>query len=91
MKYLPANAKRHRRHRFDPWVGKTPWRRKGQRQPTAVILPGKSHAQRSLVGYSPWGHKGLDMTEQLSAHTHLNQIMDEDLLYDTGALLKALW
>ena len=38
---------------FDPWVGKIPWRRK--QQPTPVLLPGKSHGQRSLVGYSPWG------------------------------------
>ena len=42
-----------RRHRFDPWVGKIPWSRKGQ--PTPVFLPGKSHEQRSVVGYSPWG------------------------------------
>ena len=28
------------------------------------ILPGKSHGQRSLVGYSPWGSKELDLTEQ---------------------------
>ena len=34
-------------------------------QPTPVHLPGKPHEQRSLVGYSPWGHKELDMTEQL--------------------------
>jgi len=34
-------------------------------QPTPVLLPGKSHGQRSLVGYSPWGRKELDMTEQL--------------------------
>ena len=40
---------------FDPWVGKIPWRRKWT--PTPVFLPGKSHGQRSLVGYSPWGHK----------------------------------
>ena len=32
-------------------------------QPTSVRLPGKFHGQRSLVGYSPWGRKGLDMTE----------------------------
>ena len=38
-----------------------PWRRKWQ--PTPVFLPGKSHGQRSLEGYSPWGHKELDMTE----------------------------
>ena len=40
---------------FDPWVGKILWRRKWQ--PTPVLLPGKSHGWRSLVGYSPWGHK----------------------------------
>ncbi len=39
------------------------WRRKWQ--PTPVFLPGESHGQRSLVGYSPWGHKELDMTERL--------------------------
>ena len=33
---------------------------------TPVFLPGESHGQRSLVGYSPWGYKELDMTEQLS-------------------------
>ena len=33
-------------------------------QPTPVFFPGESHRQRSLVGYSPWGHKELDMTEQ---------------------------
>ena len=37
---------------FDPWVGKIHWRRKWQSTP--VLLPGKSHGQRSLVGYSPW-------------------------------------
>ena len=34
-----------------------------QWQPTPVFLPGKSHGQRSLVGYSPWGHKQSNMTE----------------------------
>ena len=38
---------------FNPWVGKIPWRREWQ--PTAVFLPGKSHGQRSLAGYSLWG------------------------------------
>ena len=41
------------RPRFDPWVGKIPWRRKWQ--PTPVFLPGKSHGWRSLVAYSPQG------------------------------------
>ena len=40
-----------------------PWRRKWQ--PTPVLLPGKFHGWRSLVGYSPWDHKDLDTTEQL--------------------------
>ena len=44
-----------RRHRFYPWAWKIPWRRKWQ--PTPVFLPGKSHGQRSQVGYSPWGPK----------------------------------
>ena len=43
------------RPRFSPWVGKVPWRRKWQ--PTPVFVPGESHGQRSLVGYSPWGPK----------------------------------
>ena len=40
-------------------------------QPTPVLLPGKSHGWRSVVGYSPWGHKELDMTEWLHYHYHL--------------------
>ena len=44
-----------RRQRFNPWVGKISWRRKWQ--PTLVFLSGKSHEQRSLAGYSPWGCK----------------------------------
>ena len=51
---------------FNPWVRKIPWRRKWQ--PTPVFLPGKSYRQRSLVGYSPWGYKELNMTEPLSMH-----------------------
>ena len=38
---------------------------------TPVLLPGKSHGWRSLVGYSPWAHKESDMTEQLHFHFHL--------------------
>ena len=53
-----------RRCGFNPWVGKIPWRRKWQ--PTPVSLPGKSHGQRSLVGYSPRGHKESDTTERLN-------------------------
>ena len=53
-----------RRHKFDRWVEKIPWRRKWQATP--VFLPGKSHGQRSLAGYGPWVHKELDTTEQLN-------------------------
>ena len=46
---------------LDPWVGKIPWRRKWQ--PLPAVLPGELHGQRSLAGYSPWGHKESDTTE----------------------------
>jgi len=55
-----------RRPGFNPWVRKILWRRKWQ--PTPVLLPGKFHGRRSLVGYSPWGRKESDMTEQLHFH-----------------------
>ena len=53
--------RRHKRHRFDPSFGKTPWETAWQ--PTPVFLPGESHGQGSLVGYSPWGCKELDTTK----------------------------
>ena len=56
------------RHGFNPWVGKILWRRKWQ--PTPVFLLEKFHGQRSLVGYSPWGHKESDTTEHVRAYTH---------------------
>ena len=50
--------------KFDPWIREVPWGRKWQ--PTPGLLLGKSHGQRSLVGYSPWGRKESDMTEWLN-------------------------
>ena len=44
--------------------------------PTPVLLPGKSHAQRSLVGCSPWGHEELDTTERLHFHFSLSCIRE---------------
>ena len=58
-----------RKHKFDFWVRKSPWNRKYQ--PTPVVLPGKFHGQRILVGYSPWGHEALVMTEH--AHRHMKE------------------
>ena len=58
VKNQAANGKRSR---FDPWVGRISWRRKWQLTP--VFLAGKSHGQRSLVVYSPWGHKESDTME----------------------------
>ena len=46
---------------FNPWLGNIPWRKKWQ--PIPVFLPGEFHGQRSLVSYSPWGHKESDTTE----------------------------
>ena len=46
----------------------TSWRR--QWHPTPVLLPGKSHGWRSLVGCSPWGHYKSDTTERLHFHFH---------------------
>ena len=48
----------------ETWVGKIPWRREWL--PTPVFLPAEFHGQRSLVGYSPWGHRESDTTEQLT-------------------------
>ena len=45
----------------NPWVGRTPWRRKWQ--PSPVFLPGESQGHRSLTGYVPMGHKESDMTK----------------------------
>ena len=59
-----CQCKRCKRHGFDPWVRKIPCRRAWQ--PTPVFLAGESHEQRSLVGYSPQGHKESVMTERLS-------------------------
>ena len=53
-KELASQCRRHKRCGFDPWVRKIPWRRAWQ--PTPVFLPGESHGQRSLAGYSPQGH-----------------------------------
>ena len=66
VKNPPANAGEKRDGAggwgvIHPWVGKIPWRRAWQ--PTPIFLPGESHGQRSLAGYSPKGYKKSDTTE----------------------------
>ena len=56
--------------RFDSWVRKIPWKR--EQLPTPVFLPGESHGQKSLAGYSPWGCKQLDTIE---LHFHFHSIL----------------
>ena len=60
-KEAACQCRRYKRHGFDPWVGKIPWRRKWQ--PAPVFLPGEFHGQRSLAGCSPWGCTESDTTE----------------------------
>ena len=70
---LAANAGDLRDMGSIPGWGRSPWRRAWQPtpvQPISVFLPRESHGQRSLAGYSPWGHKELDMTE-VTEHIHI--------------------
>ena len=64
-----------RRHGFNPWVGKIPWRTKWW--PAPVLLPGRSHAQRRLAGYRPRGHKESDTTWQ-QTRKYMHRPMSKD-------------
>ena len=64
VKNLPAVQET----RFNPWVGKIPWRRKWQ--PNPVFLTGEFRGQRSLEGYRLWSSKESDMTERLTQGLH---------------------
>ena len=68
VKNLPANAGDIRDVGSIPGSGRFPWRREWQ--PTPAFLPGESHGQKSLVGYSPRGHKESDTTERLTLYYH---------------------
>ena len=68
-----CQCRRYKRHSFNTWVRKIPWRRKWQTTP--VFLPGKSHGQRSLVGYSPWDDKESHRTEDSITHIHIWEIV----------------
>ena len=60
VKNLPDNGRE--KCKFSPWVRKISWRRTWL--PTQAFLPVESHGERSLVGYSPWDCKEIDMTEE---------------------------
>ena len=60
---LVAQSVKHLSTMRETWVRSLGWRRKWH--PTPVFLPGKSHGQRSLVGYTPQGSKESDTTERL--------------------------
>ena len=64
VKHLPTMQK--------TWVLSLGWEDPLEKEiaPTPVLLPGKSHGWRSVVGYSPWGHKALDTTKRLHFHFH---------------------
>ena len=68
VKNPPANAGNTRDAGLIPGLGKIPWRRTWQ--PTPVFFPGRSHEQRSLADYSPWGRKESDPTENLLKTWH---------------------
>ena len=78
MKYIPTLETQRVMCKFSnlPWSSITPWRR--QWHPTPVLLPGKSHGQRSLEGCSPWGRWGSDTTERLHFHFSLSCTGEEN-------------
>ena len=87
-KELTCQCRRHKRHGFSPWIGKSPWRRAWQ--PTPVFLPGESYGQRSLVGNIPQGGKELDVTEEtyhasmyISCSRLLFQVWERKLSFNT--------
>ena len=76
-------CRRHRRCYFKPWAGKIPWRRK--QQPTPVFLPGESHGQKSLVGYSPCGRKvryDWACTHCIECSSIMSWFQAQDIIHD---------
>jgi len=79
--------RRRKRCRLDPWIGKISWRRAWQ--PTAVFLPGESHGQGSLAGYSPEGSRRVrhNQSDLASMHAaclaglHLSEILRSPLKF----------
>ena len=81
--------RRCKRHWFDPWVEKSPWRRAWQ--PTPVFLPEEFYGQRNPVGYSSWGCKELNTTEvTLHACTQVSIRMSCPSLYHPMTNVKPI-
>ena len=80
-KEFSCQCRRYKKVWFDPWVGKVPWRRAWQ--PTPVFLPGESHGQRNLAGYSLQGRRELDMTE-VTEHAYLKTYYYDCFNHNTG-------
>ena len=68
-------CRRHRRCRFNPWIGKMPWRRKWQ--PIPVFFPGEARGQRTLMGCCPWGLTEATRLKRLSSSSSSWEIMDD--------------
>ena len=80
-KNLSANARRHKRHGFDPRVEKIPWRRAWQ--PTPVFLPGESHGQRSFGGLQSTGLQRVRyMHVSVSMHACIENLVNIDWIFD---------
>ena len=73
VKNLPANAGDVRKTGSIPGRGRSPGEDLLEWLPTPIFLPGKSHGQRSLVGYSPRGHKKSDITVNKQQQQHHQQ------------------
>ena len=87
-KELPCQCRRSKRLGFDPWVRKIPWRRAWQ--PTPVFSPEESHGQRSLAGYSLWGHKESDTAERLT-HTSYSRAIPPSIPSCTMSIRTVTW
>ena len=83
VKKSTCQCRKHKRCRFNPWVGKIPWSRKWQ--PAPVFLPEKFQGQRSLVGYSPWVAKSQT---QLSEHTHTHTHSRFNIRSNSGPCIR---
>ena len=76
VKNPSASSEDIKRRRFDPWVGKIPWRRAWK--PTPVFSPGEPHEWSSLVGCSPQGHKKSNASEATEHARTYGRIKEKD-------------